>query len=107
MAAKKAFPFSVEGVLARLTHYMGLRYTCHALAKTCQVRATAMQAVLDELVSQRAIKITADGNGRWYWVPTPQECEMAEARTLIRPFRPLTGYDALMRRIAEDAERGR
>lgn len=65
-----------------------------------------MRIVLLDLVEAKEIYAAINGKSKYFWIREPKEM-IAQQDESIRPFRPLKGYEATMRAIAEMRVKGR
>jgi hypothetical protein len=99
--------FNLGGVLARLKECAGIRYTCSGLAQSFKVTPAEMVPMLRTLAGRFLIRTGVEGRDKIYWVPSQAELDLEVRQAYVRPFRPLQGYEASMRRFADMAEKGR
>lgn len=100
MKAKREF--TKPDVLAYIAEHSSLSYPCGELAKIFRVPSPKMRGLLVQLEAEGAICCGSEGSERRYYAkPEPKE------NGPKFEFRPLVGYDAKMRAIAQSCEKGR
>jgi hypothetical protein len=98
---------TLQQVYDQVNRNPGQRYTSAQIARSLKARVQETTPLLRELKSMGRLKSTVPGKVSLYYTMGPKDIAAAEHVPYMPPFRPLRGYEAGMRRIADGAEAGR
>lgn len=100
--------FNEAGVFQWVDNHRGTRYQVVDLARRFRVPTHAMKPIVLKLAEDGKIVSSTNGKKRVYFLRIDEEVKkLSDLPLAFASVKPLTGYDAMMRRIAENCVCGR